>query len=135
MTRRTVCLALALSLAIAELGLMAGSASASGHTTNGVYHGSYFEARSGSDYHHAWSEHSHSGYKIAYEYADSANTDVICGAQNGYNESILHVDCTGFREGIRWGTTGTTTIGSGTSHTAASTFGDGHGIFFHTAQD
>jgi len=114
--------------------VLTGVALANGHTVNGIYHGPYFESRPNWDYHHCWTEHSHTGYK----YAQCETNDpggghtLMCYASNFSQEYITHVHCTVLYEGKGAGLFVTST---GTpcpfSEGGYAAYADGHGICYH----
>jgi hypothetical protein len=109
-------------------GLWSGTAVAAvraSHTLNGIAHGQYRESRPGADYHHAWTEHGHTGFRYV-EVVRSTTYATGCAASS---TTTHHVHCTTYFDGYGLGyhDTGASCAGEA----SAPSYADGHGICGH----
>jgi hypothetical protein len=104
-----------------------------GHRVNGIYHGPYFEYRSGDDYHHNWTEHGHDGYRWVASYK-SNGTRMASASNSGSNYQTEHVHVTTRFNSPGYGRYKTNNPNSSnqcTGEQGTSSYGDGHGICYH----
>ncbi len=117
-----------------SVGFLGGIAWAThGHTINGIYHGPYFEYKSGDDYHHSWTEHGHDGYRwTAIFKGDGTKVAAGSNAQSNYVTRHVHKTAhfvgTGF---ARFKTNNPNASNQCNGEQGTSSYGDGHGICKH----
>lgn len=115
------------------MGSLTGIAYAAGHTTGGIYHGTYFEFRDGPDYHHSWTEHGHTGYRfVAIDTPGEVRKCTTNNIADGSNLGTVHIHCTTYFENKGHGHFSTWRgTPPCTGEATYPTYSDGHGICDH----
>lgn len=134
MSRRSLVLSLVVLLSGMFVGL-AWAEATGGHTVGGIYHGPYTEIRSGPNYHHCWTEHSHGSKEAACTEYEGNVYYFYCQAEG----TATHIHCTAYFDGITYGRhqTGAYVLCSNNqrNESAYASYGDGHGVCTHYRHD